>query len=273
MSAGNPDPLLTGPHDPEHDPTRVATRSSPSYAAAADPAGGLDHRGETVVVSLAAHRAAAGPRAAVEPTTTSREAFAPGAARADGLGADPARPALGERCCGFHDLVLDRQDEILDLIVWESGKARKHALRRAAARRADRPLLRPHRPPSTSTPSAELGVVPGLTRVDVNQVPKGVVGIISPWNYPFTLALCDGLPALLAGNAVVAKPDAQTHADRAARRRSCSRRPGFPRDLWQVVAGAGREVGGRDRRATPTTSASPARPRPAGWSRRAAPSG
>ena len=34
--------------------------------------------------------------------------------------------------------------------------------------------------------------------------------IISPWNYPFTLALCDGLPALLAGNAVVHKPDAQT---------------------------------------------------------------
>ena len=49
-----------------------------------------------------------------------------------------------------------------------------------------------------------------LTRVDVNRVPKGVVGIISPWNYPFTMALCDGLPALLAGNAVVAKPDAQT---------------------------------------------------------------
>ena len=50
------------------------------------------------------------------------------------------------------------------------------------------------------------GVVPGLTRVEVNRVPKGVVGIISPWNYPFTLALCDGLPALLAGNAVVPSP-------------------------------------------------------------------
>ena len=52
--------------------------------------------------------------------------------------------------------------------------------------------------------------MPGLTRVEVNHVPKGVVGIISPWNYPFTMALCDGLPALLAGNAVVTKPDAQT---------------------------------------------------------------
>ena len=49
-----------------------------------------------------------------------------------------------------------------------------------------------------------------FTRVDVNQVPKGVVGIISPWNYPFTMAISDGIPALLAGNAVVHKPDSQT---------------------------------------------------------------
>jgi acyl-CoA reductase-like NAD-dependent aldehyde dehydrogenase len=109
----------------------------------------------------------------------------------------------------LHDLVLDRQDEIIDLIVWESGKARKHAF--------DEPLhialtaryygRTAHEHLDTQR---KLGVVPGLTRVEVNRVPKGVVGIISPWNYPFTMALCDGIPALLAGNAVVAKPDAQT---------------------------------------------------------------
>ena len=59
-------------------------------------------------------------------------------------------------------------------------------------------------------PRRARGVIPLLTRVDLNRIPKGVVGIISPWNYPFTMALCDGLPALVAGNAVVAKPDAQT---------------------------------------------------------------
>ena len=105
--------------------------------------------------------------------------------------------------------MLDRQDEIIDLICWESGKARKHAFDeplhialtaryygRTAHQHLDTRRIR--------------GVVPALTRVEVNRVPKGVVGIISPWNYPFTMALCDGLPALLAGNAVVAKPDAQT---------------------------------------------------------------
>ena len=91
------------------------------------------------------------------------------------------------------------------------------------------------------------GVVPGLTRVEVNRVPKGVVGIISPWNYPFTLALCDGLPALLAGNAVVHKPDAQTMLT-ALMGVQLLEEAGFPKDLWQVVAGPGREIGPGDRR-------------------------
>ena len=80
--------------------------------------------------------------------------------------------------------------------------------------------------------------MPGLTRVEVNRMPKGVVGIISPWNYPFTLALCDGLPALLAGNAVVHKPDAQTMLT-ALLGVQLLEEAGFPKDLWQVVAGPG----------------------------------
>jgi succinate-semialdehyde dehydrogenase/glutarate-semialdehyde dehydrogenase len=141
----------------------------------------------------------------------------------------------------LHDLVLDRQDEIIDLIVLESGKARKHAFdeplhialtARYYARTAHDHLDTRRR----------LGVVPGLTRVEVNRVPKGVVGIISPWNYPFTMALCDGIPALLAGNAVVTKPDAQTMLTALLGARLLDE-AGFPEGLWQVVAGAGRELG------------------------------
>jgi succinate-semialdehyde dehydrogenase / glutarate-semialdehyde dehydrogenase len=68
------------------------------------------------------------------------------------------------------------------------------------------------------------------------------VGIISPWNYPFTMALADGLPALLAGNAVVAKPDAQTMLS-ALLAAQLLEEAGFPADLWQVVAGPGPEIG------------------------------
>ncbi len=141
----------------------------------------------------------------------------------------------------LHDLVLERQDEIIDLICWESGKARKHAF--------DEPLhiaLTARYYARTAHEHLDsrrvAGVVPGLTRVEVNRIPKGVVGIISPWNYPFTMALCDGLPAIMAGNAVVAKPDAQTMLT-ALYGLELMREAGFPEDLWQMVAGPGRDVG------------------------------
>ena len=37
----------------------------------------------------------------------------------------------------------------------------------------------------------------------MNYQPKGVVSVITPWNYPLTLPVADAVPALLAGNAVV----------------------------------------------------------------------
>src|SRR3954467_10640774 len=155
-----------------------------------------------------------------------------------------AQTSLEEREAVFlrlHDLVLDRQDEIMDLICWESGKARKHAFdeplhialtARYYARTAKEHLDTERR----------RGVIPGLTRAEVNRIPKGVVGIISPWNYPFTMALCDGIPALLAGNAVVTKPDAQTMLS-ALLGAQLLEEAGFPKDLWNVVAGPGRELG------------------------------
>ena len=49
-----------------------------------------------------------------------------------------------------------------------------------------------------------LSNVPGKTYIQ--RVPKGVVGIISPWNYPFQLAVIPAATALAAGNRVVIKP-------------------------------------------------------------------
>lgn len=141
----------------------------------------------------------------------------------------------------FHDLVLEHRDELMDLIVWETGKARKHAFeevmhvaltaryygRTAAAHLATRRVP---------------GVMPLLTGVEVNRVPKGVVGVISPWNYPFTMALSDALAAVVAGNGVVAKPDAQTMFS-ALRGVELLEEAGLPAGLWQTVAGPGAEIG------------------------------
>ena len=59
-------------------------------------------------------------------------------------------------------------------------------------------------------PRRRRGAIPGLTRTVERRHAKGVVGVIAPWNYPLTLAVSDAIPALLAGNGVVLKPDSQT---------------------------------------------------------------
>jgi len=141
----------------------------------------------------------------------------------------------------LHDLVLERREELMDLIQLESGKARAHAFDEVAhvaltARFYARRLRRQMRPERRN------GALPLLTSVKVNHVPKGVVGIISPWNYPLTMAISDGLPAIAAGNAVVQKPDSQSPLIALAAI-ELFREAGFPTDVWQVVSGAGSVVG------------------------------
>lgn len=67
--------------------------------------------------------------------------------------------------------------------------------------------------------------------------PRGVVGIISPWNAPLNLALGDALPALLAGNAVVIKPSEL--APLAVARACAALNTVLPPGVLQVVTGAG----------------------------------
>lgn len=230
-------PLVDGPPDPEHDPTA-------SYALDRGYVERLTRRivatgGATVEVRspLNGQPLAHIPQSTAADVETAFE-------RARRAQVDWARRSLEERAAvlmRLHDLLLDRLDEILDLIVWESGKSRKHAFdeplhvaltARYYARTAHRHLpTRRH-----------LGLVPVLTRVEVHRLPKGVVGIISPWNYPFLLALSDGLPALLAGNAVVTKPDDQTMLT-ALLGADLLEEAGLPADLWQVVSGPGPETG------------------------------
>ncbi len=231
-------PEQVGPADPEHDPTA-------SYALDQGYVRALTSRVvSTTGASVPTYTPITGQPLAMIPQSSEadvKEAFAR-ARRAQQAWAQTTLEQRSEVLLRLHDLVLDRQDEIIDLICWESGKARKHAFdeplhialtARYYARTAHEHLDTERR----------LGVVPGLTRIEVNHVAKGVVGIISPWNYPFTMALCDGLPALLAGNAVVTKPDAQTMLS-ALLGAQLLEEAGFPKGLWNVVAGPGRELGG-----------------------------
>ncbi|SDM99583.1 succinic semialdehyde dehydrogenase [Allokutzneria albata] len=148
----------------------------------------------------------------------------------------------GQVLLRFHDLLLSRQAEALDIIQTATGKARWHAFEELAGtavgaryygRRAERMLACTRRS----------GFLPGVIRVDEVRRPKGVVGVISPWNYPLELGVSDGLAAVAAGNGVVHKPDVQG-ALTALWGVGLLREAGMPEDLWQVVVGDGPTIGG-----------------------------
>ncbi|PZT76190.1 MULTISPECIES: succinic semialdehyde dehydrogenase [unclassified Streptomyces] len=141
----------------------------------------------------------------------------------------------------FHDLVISRQSEVLDLIQLETGKARLHAHEEVqavavAARHYGR------RAGAYLRPKRHTGVVPTLTKVTELRQPRGVVGQIAPWNYPLELSVGDALPAFVSGNAVVMKPDTET-ALTALWARDLLIEAGLPSEVFQVVLGEGPVVG------------------------------
>jgi len=108
--------------------------------------------------------------------------------------------------------IYDHLDEIVETIASECGKPRVEALThdimptvlglQYMERMAPR-WLKPDRP------GRLVGLALGVASY-VEPRPFGVVGCISPWNYPFFLAFMGIVPALLAGNSVVLKPSEVT---------------------------------------------------------------
>ncbi|MBT2467662.1 succinate-semialdehyde dehydrogenase (NADP(+)) [Streptomyces sp. ISL-66] len=168
------------------------------------------------------------------------EAFARARAAQPAWAAVPVR-ARAAVLLRFHDLVLSRQAEVLDLIQLETGKARLHAHEEVqavtvAARHYGR------RAPSYLRPKGHAGAMPTLTKVTELRQPRGVVGQIAPWNYPFELSIGDALPAFVAGNALVMKPDTET-ALTALWARDLMIEAGLPAEVFQIVLGEGPVVG------------------------------
>ncbi len=73
--------------------------------------------------------------------------------------------------------------------------------------------------------------------------PLGVIGIISPWNFPFHLAIRSIAPALATGNAVVIKPATDTPVTGGLLFASLFEAAGLPKGLLNVVVGRGSEIG------------------------------
>jgi succinate-semialdehyde dehydrogenase/glutarate-semialdehyde dehydrogenase len=137
----------------------------------------------------------------------------------------------------FQRVLLQERDTLVQLIVSEQGKDQVIAygevfsvlnLLRYYFRVAPK-VLRPRR------------AFPLLGILRVNRIvfrPYGVVGIISPWNYPVSLSLEPAVTALLAGNGVVIKPSEHTPLT-GLRLGALFQQAQLPENLVQVVTGPG----------------------------------
>jgi len=86
-------------------------------------------------------------------------------------------------------------------------------------------------------PSTDAGALMFTTRS-----PLGVVGVITPWNFPVAIPIWKMAPALIYGNTVVFKP-AQETAVTAAKVMECFHEAGFPKGVVNMVTGSGSVIG------------------------------
>ena len=159
--------------------------------------------------------------------------------------AQPAWAALsfkerGEYMMKMSRYVLEHKDEIMDMVVSETGKARTDAFTMEVFSAVDAlqyyakntaKFLKPQSPKVH-------GLMGLMKRAELIYQPLGVVGIITPWNGPFILALAQSCQALMAGNTVVVKGSEVT-PNSTKLVEQYFRKVGLPADVLQVLMGDG----------------------------------
>jgi acyl-CoA reductase-like NAD-dependent aldehyde dehydrogenase len=141
------------------------------------------------------------------------------------------------RLLRLRDALVERAEELVEVVSRECGKPRADALTEVTivvdllayycgeARR----ILAPHEVPLHLLKHK---------KSTVHYVPRGVVGVISPWNFPLVIPMGDVVAALVAGNAVVLKPSEVTPLT-AQKAKEIFDGTGLPEDLFAVVHGLG----------------------------------
>ncbi len=141
-----------------------------------------------------------------------------------------------------HDLLLQRRELFLDTLQAETGKTRGQAFEEVF-QAASVTRFNALAAPGVLRGGRRRAGIPLVVTTRVRYRPKGVAGVITPWNYPFSLAAMDVVPALAAGCGVVQKADNQGALSILALRRAFID-AGVPEHLWAIVTGDGALIGG-----------------------------
>lgn len=132
--------------------------------------------------------------------------------------------------------LLERMDEVAACVMRENGKARTEAVMHEIGPLALQITWLAKRAPKLLEPKTPRGLAPMPRGTKLRHRPRGVVGVISPWNFPFLIPFSATVEALLAGNAVVIKPSELTPLVAELGKRIFTE-GGVPSELIQVVTG------------------------------------
>jgi aldehyde dehydrogenase (NAD+) len=135
--------------------------------------------------------------------------------------------------------ILARREELGTLLAREEGKTKPEGIGEAA--RAGN-IFKFFAGECLRTPGELLPSVRPNIGIEITREPVGVVGIISPWNFPIAIPAWKIAPALAFGNCVVFKP-ADLVPGSAWALAEIITRAGLPAGVFNLVMGAGREVG------------------------------
>jgi acyl-CoA reductase-like NAD-dependent aldehyde dehydrogenase len=142
------------------------------------------------------------------------------------------------RVLAFRDEITTRAEEVIDLLVREGGKTRSEALGMELVVVIDLATYFAKRAEKILAPQPIPLHLLKNKKSYVHFVPRGVVGVIAPWNFPFSIPLGETIMALIAGNGVVLKPSEITPLI-ALKAKELYDASGLPRELFQVVPGRG----------------------------------
>ncbi|MCX2977443.1 aldehyde dehydrogenase family protein [Candidatus Marimicrobium litorale] len=137
-------------------------------------------------------------------------------------------------------IVLERQDEIIETVVKETGKCRTDAMSMEVFSVADQLCYYAKNAEKFLKPRKRKvhGLLKLMKQLRIMYKPLGVVGLITPWNGPFVLVMNQATQAVLAGNTVVAKGSEVTPYS-AKLAEDIYRQAGLPEGVLQVLLGDG----------------------------------
>ena len=154
--------------------------------------------------------------------------------------------SVKERCAAlraFRVQVAQHADEIARAVSSENGKPVQEALTHDVLPFCDLMAYFETRAPKILAPQPISLHFMVQRRSYLHCVPRGVVGVIGPWNFPFSIPIGDAIMALFAGNAAVIKPSEVTPLIALKAKQiwdaACAQEPRLHPDLLLIVTGRG----------------------------------